>query len=250
MSRIPIAGVPIDCISLADAVNLIVAPTEEARTVHLCNAWTITHAQEHSTHLAALRCGTINLPDGAPVAWLAGWLAVRKPARSVPGPELMRAVLSRERATRHYLYGSSERVLLDLRRTLAIQFPHAQVVGSSSPPMGQPSPSWALDLADRLRVTRPNVVWVGLGTPKQDLFLPRIAELCSVTYVAVGAAFDYLSGHKSEAPGWLRGSGFEWVYRLAAEPRRLWRRYLLGNAKFMRIAAMEWAHRYRTQGGD
>jgi N-acetylglucosaminyldiphosphoundecaprenol N-acetyl-beta-D-mannosaminyltransferase len=140
-----------------------------------------------------------------------------------------------ERGVRHYLYGSTPEVLDRLGRAIADRWPGAEVVGAESPPFRELTDADLRAAAKRMDGAGADLVWVGLGTPKQDDAVHRLARLGPATYVAVGAAFDFLAGTKRQAPVWMQRRGLEWCFRLATEPRRLWRRYLLGNLRFIRV---------------
>ncbi len=120
-----------------------------------------------------------------------------------------------------------------------MQFPGLKVVGSASPPFRPMTPAERFSQDEDIRTSGAAFVWVGLGTPKQDFEAARICHQLGVTTVAVGAAFDFLARTKREAHPLLRQLGLEWAHRLATEPRRLWRRYLFGNIRFMRLALNE-----------
>ncbi len=113
------------------------------------------------------------------------------------------------------------------------------VVGGMAPPFRELGDTDIAELVDRLRVFQADLVWVGLGTPKRDVILQRLVNEHGFVAVGVGAAFDFLSGAKQEAPRFLHGTGLEWLHRLVSEPRRLWRRYLVGNAVFLWLVARE-----------
>ncbi|GAA2137883.1 hypothetical protein GCM10009844_05380 [Nocardioides koreensis] len=185
-------------------------------------------------------------PDGLPLIWAlrgvdpnAGW---SKAAR-VRGPDLFPHVLAASqdlRGVSHYLLGGTEDVLEQLQKAIAVNFPGAVVAGAASPPFRPVHDvDWQGHLQD-IRASGATHVWVGLGTPKQDF----VAELLSDAdpyrlYLAVGAAFDFVAGTTKIAPKWMQDNGLEWLFRLATEPRRLWRRYLIGNVKFIWIVAAQ-----------
>jgi len=219
----------------------------KATAVHLCNAYTLTLAAKDADYAQALR-GGLNLIDGTPVTWYYRLLA-GKPARGpVRGPSFMRRMLD-EPSLRHYLYGGTEAVLENLETAIATEHPHAVVVGSHAPPFRALESTDVAALVADIEATKASIVWVGLGTPKQDHVLSVLAESSSVVSVGVGAAFDFLSGEKKEAPPALHGTGLEWLHRLATEPRRLWRRYLLGNSAFLRLAVRELRSQSRSRRG-
>ncbi len=155
--------------------------------------------------------------------------------RRVYGPDLMLAAVRTGRiwGLRHYLYGSTPEVVGALARRLTSIAPGVQVVGAEAPPFRPLTEREQEELVERVGQARPDVVWVGLGTPRQDLFVDRFRDRLGTSLVGVGAAFDFLAGTKRQAPNWMQDGGLEWVFRLATEPWRLWRRYLIGNAMFL-----------------
>ena len=139
-------------------------------------------------------------------------------------------------APRHYLLGGSPDTLEALRVHLAATYRQARVVGAESPPFEAPSEVDLRERDERIAASGAAMVWVGLGTPKQDWEVRRLADRLPVVAIAVGAAFDFLAGTKPQAPEWMQRSGLEWAFRLASEPRRLGRRYVWGNSVFMEEA--------------
>jgi N-acetylglucosaminyldiphosphoundecaprenol N-acetyl-beta-D-mannosaminyltransferase len=154
----------------------------------------------------------------------------------------MRSVMDRGRArgARHYLYGGRAGVAKRLEQRLAADLPGLNVVGASSPPFRAPTPAeLETDLA-RVRAASPDFVWVGLGAPKQEYWVEEVRSRLQVAGIlAVGAAFDFHSGSKRRAPHWMQRTGTEWLFRLASEPRRLWRRYAVTNTRFVILAARQ-----------
>jgi N-acetylglucosaminyldiphosphoundecaprenol N-acetyl-beta-D-mannosaminyltransferase len=134
---------------------------------------------------------------------------------------------------RHYLYGSTPEVIAQLETNLRERFPGAELVGVESGPFRPLTEAEEHDLARRMTDARADVVWVGLGTPRQDLFVDRFRDLVPATFIAIGAAFDFHAGTKRQAPRVLQRFGLEWLFRLITEPRRLWKRYLIGNGRFV-----------------
>jgi N-acetylglucosaminyldiphosphoundecaprenol N-acetyl-beta-D-mannosaminyltransferase len=134
---------------------------------------------------------------------------------------------------RHYLHGATAEVLDKMVLRLGTLVPGAQIVGTDAPPFRPLTEAEELDAVTRIRESRADIVWVGLGTPKQDEFVARMRDRLGVPLVAVGAAFDFVAQTKPMAPAWMQRSGLEWAFRLATEPRRLWKRYLVGNTLFL-----------------
>jgi N-acetylglucosaminyldiphosphoundecaprenol N-acetyl-beta-D-mannosaminyltransferase len=239
------AGVPVTACTPVEAaeevVRLATAPRDAGLDIHLVNAYTIALADQDPVLRAVLREAGRNYPDGKAVVW-ANRLRYRHlalPVDRVYGPDLLLDVvrLGQEPGIRHYLLGSTSEVVRDLAAALRCRFPLARIVGRESPPFRELTSAERESQARRIRGSGADVVWVGLGTPKQDYELTRLATEVPAVHVAVGAAFDFLSGHKTQAPSWMGRAGLEWVFRLATEPRRLARRYVVGNTQFIRAAA-------------
>lgn len=230
-------GVRVDALTLEAAVDRLCAFAEggSGRSIHLCNAYTLALAQREPEFAAVLERGDLNLIDGTPLAWVArsaGFGYMNGPVR---GADLFLATATAGRAwgLRHYLYGSTPAVVSALAERLAVHAPGVEIVGAESPPFRSLSDREEAELVDRIGRARTDVVWVGLGTPLQDLFVDRLRDRLDASLIAVGAAFDFLAGAKRQAPRWLQGSGLEWAFRLATEPHRLWRRYMIGNLLFL-----------------
>lgn len=229
--------------SLGSAVSrsLGVASSIEAESgiaVHFANAYTVALADKDPVFAELLRRG-VCYPDGMPVVWWGRHQHSNQVWERVYGPDFMEAVLAAKSPLRHYLVGGSPDTLERLRREISIRWPAAQIVGAESPPFRELSSAELAAQDERIRVSGASVVWVGLGTPKQDYEVARIASSLPVMAVAVGAAFDFIAGTKKQAPTWMQKSGTEWAFRLASEPKRLWRRYLWGNPRFV-VAALRY----------
>ena len=231
-------GVRIDALTLDEAVDALFgyALSRRPATLHLCNAYTLSLATADATYAALLNEGDLNLPDGQPVAWVGRKLGFAQMDRSVRGPDLMVETITRGQALRlrHYVYGSTPEVVEALVRELKAIAPDALIVGAEAPPFRPLSDDEADELAARVRESEAEIVWVGLGTPRQDQFVEKMRDKLGTTLVPIGAAFDFIAGTKKTAPTWLQHTGFEWTYRLMCEPRRLAKRYVVGNARFLR----------------
>ena len=218
-------------------VRLATSGRDTGADVHLCNAYTIALADKDPELRSLLRRATLNLPDGTSVVWANRVLHrhASVPDVRVYGPDLFLDVVALGRAAglRHFLVGSTPDVLERLARELGRRFPGATIVGTSSPPFRDLTGSETAEQTRLLRSSGAQVVWLGLGTPKQDWEAARLAAAVPAVFCAVGAAFDFVAGTKKQAPAWMQQRGLEWSYRLATEPRRLWRRYLFGNARFL-----------------
>jgi N-acetylglucosaminyldiphosphoundecaprenol N-acetyl-beta-D-mannosaminyltransferase len=201
--------------------------------VHLVNAHVLSLAARSESFTGLLNDGDLNVPDGVPVAWIGRRLGLD--VEKVPGADLFSGVVNRGRGVglRHYLYGSTPIVIERLSHQLSRLFEGAEVVGAESPPFRPLTRREEEDLVRRIRGADPDVVWVGLGTPKQDEFVGRFRDQLGAVLIPVGAAFEFLAGTRTRAPAWMQQLGLEWFHRLLSEPRRLWRRYLVGNLVFL-----------------
>lgn len=242
---VPCAGVPITACTRDQAARLVLGlatqPGPSGVDIHLCNAYTLALTDRDPGYGDLLRAATVNFPDGKSVVW-ANRLAHRDldlPTNRVYGPDLFHDVLSlgREAGLGHYLLGSTPDVLDALESRLRALYPGVRLAGTHSPPFRKLTAAERSHQADRIRSSGTHIVWVGLGTPKQDHEVAALAAELPLVFVAVGAAFDFLAGTKRQAPLWMQRNGLEWTFRLATEPRRLWKRYLFGNARFLYAAS-------------
>jgi len=176
------------------------------------------------------------LPDGAPVAWTLRTEGCHA-QRRVPGPDLMDELLRRcqAEALPVYFYGSTDSTLRLLRDRLRSLFPLLNIVGMESPPFGDIAEIESVDSAARINDSGCAVLFVGLGCPKQEVWMSRNSPRISAVMIGVGAAFDFIAGTVNRAPPMFRDNGFEWLYRLVSEPARLWRRYLIYNSVFLGV---------------
>jgi len=240
------AGVRLLDVAMSEAVDglLAAALAGTGHGVHLCNAYTLSLAADDIGYRAALsHAGAVNLADGAPVAWFSALARRQRSCGPVRGPDLMQAALART-GVRHFLLGGTAELLADLERAIKNDTPDAVVCGRLAPPFGEPGPDELAEWCAAIDASGADLVWVGLGTPRQDQVIAALAGRTRAVLVGVGAAFDFLSGHKTQAPRILHRTGLEWVWRLCSEPRRLWGRYLFGNTRFL-VAALGELRRQR-----
>jgi N-acetylglucosaminyldiphosphoundecaprenol N-acetyl-beta-D-mannosaminyltransferase len=168
-------------------------------------------------------------------------------ARRIAGPDLMPLVIGagQETGIRHFLFGSTPEVLALLKDRLSERYPACIIAGAISPPFRSLSDDENARIAEQIVASGADIVWVGLGLPKQDEWLNRSADLFAPAVgLGVGAAFDFLAGTKPRAPVWVQEAGFEWLHRLASEPRRLGRRYATTNTEFLARAGVAITQKY------
>lgn len=250
-ARVPAAALGVDFFTgtVAEAAEAIVARARSGAGGYCCFA--SAHLIICATHDAAVRRALdgawTTFPDGAPVAWLLRRAHELESGRT-PGPDVMPQVLRRGRAAglRHFLYGSSPEVVARLRTRIHADLPGTAIVGAYAPPFDAGSRAEDPRVLRAIAAARPHVVWCALGAPKQELWMRRhAAALAPAVLAGVGAAFDFLAGTTPRPPRWMRQHGLEWLGRLALEPSRLGRRYLLTNPEFLLLAAFDLAHRRR-----
>jgi N-acetylglucosaminyldiphosphoundecaprenol N-acetyl-beta-D-mannosaminyltransferase len=180
------------------------------------------------------RAGLVT-PDGMPMVWMSHWAGATW-VRRVYGPDLMLAVCERaaELGWSSYFYGGAEGIAPRVAEVMARRFPGLGVAGTHTPPFRPLTDEEDRAVVETINAAGPDIVWVGLSTPKQERWMAEHrARLNAPVLIGVGAAFDFHTGNTRQAPRRMQSMGLEWLYRLAVEPRRLWRRYLLGNSRFV-----------------
>jgi N-acetylglucosaminyldiphosphoundecaprenol N-acetyl-beta-D-mannosaminyltransferase len=183
--------------------------------------------------------------DGMPLVWFSR-LVRRAPAQRVYGPDLMRALtaVSPARGYRHFYYGGPPGVAEKLKAKMESEHPGVNIVGTLTPPFRELTREEDEAVVECINAARPDIVWVGLSTPKQEFWMARHLERIEApVMIGVGAAFDFLAGTKRQAPRWMQRNGLEWLFRLATEPRRLWRRYAYIVPGFSALAVREFLTR-------
>jgi N-acetylglucosaminyldiphosphoundecaprenol N-acetyl-beta-D-mannosaminyltransferase len=206
----------------------------EGHVIHFLPADPIVLALTDKAYRKLLNNGDLNLPDGMAVVWAVRWRGLR--AERLAGTEGFHYVaqwgLRRDLA--HFVYGGSAEVNTEVVRRLRADHPGIRIAGAKAPPFRDLTDAEIAEEAELIRASGADVVWIGLGTPKQDVVGERFrAHHAAPAIFCVGAAFDFVSGAKARAPEWMKQAGLEWAFRLLTEPRRLWKRYLLGNPLFL-----------------
>ena len=234
-----VLGVPIDVLTARQAVERIAAWARagQSRVVVACNAHSVVTAARDPSFMAALRRADLALPDGAPVAWMVGRQGEVRQAR-IAGPDLMHdyCALAASRGEAIFLLGSTPATLTQLQTRLCAQWPGLRIAGAISPPFRAMTTAEDASLVNALNASGAGTVWVGLGCPKQELWMDAHRDHVAAVMVGVGAAFDFHAGTLSRAPNWMRRNGLEWLHRLIHEPRRLSGRYLRSNSAFIALA--------------
>jgi N-acetylglucosaminyldiphosphoundecaprenol N-acetyl-beta-D-mannosaminyltransferase len=235
--RVNILGVGVSAITVAQALDVIDRWIEQRAPHYICVSG--VHGLAESLRDPSLRAihneAGLVTPDGMPLVWLSRLRGARHVER-VYGPDLMLACCERsvETGYRHFFYGGAAGIPELLARRLCQRFPGLQIVGSYSPPFHTLSEAEDDAIAERIAATAPDIVWVGLSTPKQERWMHgHVGRVGAPVVIGVGAAFDFHAGVKKQAPRWMQRSGLEWLFRLMSEPRRLWRRYTTSIPRFV-----------------
>ncbi|MGK2316597.1 WecB/TagA/CpsF family glycosyltransferase [Gordonia rhizosphera] len=218
--------------------------------IRLINAYSISCAVRDPEYMAAMAGYGQNYADGLPLACYLSWTADGRPRANlrVRGPSLFEAVLEASQGTgiSHFFLGGSPRTLNKLEQKIKQQYPNILAAGYYSPGISELDDGFIEECLEAVRPHPADIVWVGLGTPKQDFISAILSERVGATCIGIGAAFDFVAETTPQAPKVIQASGFEWAYRLATEPRRLWRRYTFGSFYFLSFVARDLAARFRV----
>jgi len=235
--RVNVLGVGVDPVNPARAVEIIERwiATRDRQYVCVSGIHGVMESQRDESIRAIHNRAGLVVPDGMPLVWLSRLHGFRQADR-VYGPDLMLECCGRSIQTghRHYFYGGGSGVPEQLVSRLRERFPGLPVAGTFSPPFRPLAPEEDGAVVHRINAAQPDIVWVGLSTPKQERWMAEHRDrLDAPVLIGVGAAFDFHAGLKRQAPRWMQRSGLEWLFRLLSEPRRLWRRYLRNNPLFV-----------------
>jgi len=237
IERVNVLGVGVSVLNLAAACQAIAEAVERKRKGYVCvtGVHGVTEAQDDPGFRHILNNAFLCTPDGMPMVWVGKLRGFRQMGR-VYGPDLMLELCrwSQSHPCRHFLFGGGPGIAEELKGRLETRFPGVNIAGCFTPPFRELNPTEELELRQAVQQAKPDVMWIGLSTPKQEKFMARyLADLEVTVMIGVGAAFDFHSGRVKQAPGWMQRSGLEWLYRLYREPRRLWRRYFRNNPLFI-----------------
>jgi N-acetylglucosaminyldiphosphoundecaprenol N-acetyl-beta-D-mannosaminyltransferase len=244
---VDVLGVKVSAVNLPNAVVLADTAISSGKTGYICvtGVHGVMEAQKDPLLRQTLNNAIINTPDGMPMSWV-GWMNGFRAMDRVYGPDFMLAMceLSVRRGYRHFLLGGKPGVASALQTALRSRFPGLNVVGTYTPPFRSLTTEEENSLIDVVRDSRPDIIWVGLSTPKQEKLMARYsARFGAPLMVGVGAAFDIHTGNVLDAPHWMKRSGLQWLHRLAQEPRRLAPRYLRNNPRFLFMVSRQFVQR-------
>jgi N-acetylglucosaminyldiphosphoundecaprenol N-acetyl-beta-D-mannosaminyltransferase len=225
-----VLGVDIDALNMETTLAQIAALLREQHKGYVCVAGVhgVLEAQRSRQFAEVYAASALNLPDGTPLTWV-GRLQGHSTMECVTGPNLMLEIFRRTEFAHvtHFLYGGVEGVATELHDRLARDFPWVRIVGAATPPFHDLTSAEQKDLVATIAELKPDILWIGLGCPKQELFMSRYLPLLDTRLMfGVGAAFDFHTGRIRACAPWIKRAGLHWLHRLLQNPRRLWRRNL------------------------
>jgi N-acetylglucosaminyldiphosphoundecaprenol N-acetyl-beta-D-mannosaminyltransferase len=235
--RANVLGVAVSAINMDLAVDLASRWIDAGRPGYVCltGVHGVMEARADHAFRRILNRAAINAPDGMPMTWVGRLQGFRQMDR-IFGPDFMAGMcrLSAERGYRNFLYGGQPGVAELLRDNLQAKLPGLRVTGTYTPPFSNLTPEQERDMVARVRESKPQILWVGLGTPKQERFMAQYLHRLEVPLlVGVGAAFDYQTGRIRDCSAWVKRAGLQWAHRAMQDPARLWKRYLRNNPIFL-----------------
>jgi N-acetylglucosaminyldiphosphoundecaprenol N-acetyl-beta-D-mannosaminyltransferase len=239
-----VLGVRVDAAQIPKVIERMqewIRARERCHYVAVTGMHGVTEAQHDPAFKDILNAADLVVPDGMPLVWV-GRLRGRRLRRRVYGPELMLSFCEKtaSKCFRHYFYGGAPGVPEKLASVLQTRFPGLQVAGMCAPPFRPLTEEEDDEVVATINRAAPDIVWVGLSTPKQERWMFEHRDRLRVPVLAgVGAAFDINANSKKQAPAWMRENGLEWLFRLLQEPRRLWKRYLIYGTEFVFLEALE-----------
>jgi N-acetylglucosaminyldiphosphoundecaprenol N-acetyl-beta-D-mannosaminyltransferase len=235
--RVNVLGIGISVTNLASALSTIEAWIEWKESYYICvtGVHGVMECQKNERLRSIHNRSGLTVPDGMPMVWIGRWNGFREMGR-VYGPDLMMEVCraSVAKGYTHFLYGGKPGIVEELRSNLEERYPGIRIQGTYSPPFRPLNRGEEAELTAMIERTKPDLFWIGLSTPKQEYFMAdHVGKLAAKIMIGVGAAFDIHAGNVKDAPQWIKRSGMQWCHRLMQEPRRLWKRYLLNNPRFV-----------------
>lgn len=222
--------------NMRDTLAYLSQNLEKLRGDYICisNVHTTVMSYEDNTYRTIQNSAAMALPDGKPLS-IVSVMRGYKQAEQVAGPNLMPEVfrISNEYGYKHYFYGSTEETLQKLKGELLEKYPYLQISGMHAPPFRELTKEEDKRIIHEINEANPDFIWVGLGAPKQEIWMHAHKGLVNGVMLGVGAAFDFHAKTVKRAPVWMQKCCLEWLYRLSQDPKRLWKRYVATNVKFL-----------------
>lgn len=226
----------INVTTMPDTLAYIESHIDVLRGSYICvsNVHTTVMAYENAHYRRVQNSAAMALPDGGPLSKYSRF-AGHKNAERVTGPDLMAELfcISGKKGYRHFFYGSTQQTLEGMREAVQRDYPDMVIAGMYAPPFRPLTEQEDQEIIAQINETKPDFVWVGLGAPKQEEWMYHHRGKLNAVAIGVGAGFDYMAGHIRRAPRIMQALCLEWLYRLLQDPRRLWKRYVVTNTKFM-----------------
>ena len=241
--KMNVAGILIDSATYESAMDFILSAAREKRsaTVSALAVHGVMTGVLDREHRYRLNRFDLLVPDGQPVRWVLNLLHNAKLSDRVYGPELTKRLCGQaaQEGLPIFLYGSTQAILEDFQKVLRERHPEIQIAGAEPSKFRRLDPAEKIELAARIQASGAAILFVGLGCPRQEVFAFELSSCLQIPIIAVGAAFPFLAGHVPQAPPWMQARGLEWLYRLATEPRRLWKRYLYLNPAYVALILLQ-----------
>lgn len=246
-TRIPetvnILGVGVHALDMAATIRIIRSWISDDSQNYICvtNVHAVMECYRSSRINRIYREAGLVTPDGMPLVWLSR-IAGFKNTQRIYGPDLLIEFLNatKQCGFKHFFYGGEEGIVDKLAQSLCNKFPGLNIAGCYSPPFRKLTEEEDLKITELINKSEADIVWVGLGAPKQEIWMAdHLGKIQAPVMIGIGAAFDFLSGSKPQAPRWIRSVGLEWFFRLLTEPCRLWKRYLVYNSHFVLLSLLQ-----------
>jgi N-acetylglucosaminyldiphosphoundecaprenol N-acetyl-beta-D-mannosaminyltransferase len=255
LKRVNILGVPVSAVNARDCVAQVDGWIREKHRAYVCvtGVHGIMECKRQERVRSVHNSASLIVPDGMPLVYISR-LAGHKNTGRVYGPDLLLEICKQSlvHGYKHFFFGTTEATLARLKDRLVRDFPGIRIVGAYAPPFRPLTPDENVETISRINACEPDIVWVGLSTPKQECWMAENRRaLNAPVLIGVGAAFDFHAGNVPQAPRWMQPLCLEWLFRLLQEPRRLWKRYLLNTPQFLLLVTLQGLglKKYTTQTG-
>jgi N-acetylglucosaminyldiphosphoundecaprenol N-acetyl-beta-D-mannosaminyltransferase len=251
--KVNVLGVGVHAVSMHSTTAILESHLRTRRKGYVCltGVHGIMEVQRDSALRSIFAEALLVAPDGMPTVWMGHWQGFHKMER-VFGPDLMLEIIGHKefRGRVHFFCGGEPGVAENLRKEMTHRFPWVKIAGTFTPPFRQMTSKEESDFAEKVRLLQPDIIWVGLSTPKQEQFMARYLPLLDTKLmIGVGAAFLFHTGAIRDSPPWVKRAGLQWVHRLIQEPSRLWKRYLMNNPLFIFLILLQYGglKRYKLE---
>ncbi len=234
--RVDIIGVPISAVNMEICLDYLSRCFDSVRSGYICaaNVHTTVMAREDASYLAVQSSSVLTLPDGKPLA-IVGKLCGCKDMEKTTGFCFLKSIFCDERflGKKHYFYGSTRETVEAAVGKVRQEYANIQICGYEPSVFRELTETEVDELAQRVNEAGADFLWIALGAPRQELLMYRLCGKTNALMTGVGGVFNILAGQLTDAPKWMQNAGLEWLYRLCQEPRRLFKRYLISNSKFI-----------------